>query len=559
VPGFPQVKTLQDFLGNPAAQKAAFDMHTANMDSQISANGMDRFIGTNVGGVPITRDGLHMMIHLGGAAGTMETLTSNGAVNPRDANGTSLLDYARVGASAGAPNPASSAWLTANRQQTMDKELWTSWQTVMKDYTEKGIRPNDDALTSIIDGARATGNSALMEQVSHDMARVNLAQNQAREPLGRQNAALTELGASAERGDLSPGQAAVYKDLQTRYAAVTKGLEENPIQTAVANFPDKFKTPGPLNLQDPQELVAGLNMRAQIAQTAAQNWESGPLSALDKQDVAQFKAALNNPDPAVKAGIYGALATLPEDVRGATLAKLAGGEPAAMTEAAAGSMMSSAPQIAASIFRGQAAMKTDKAYVPTSGTEGEAFKEKLDTALPVAAFSFQGGGRTDPSGPFAVSQNMVKARYADLSAQSGDTSGKLNQNRLQQSVDDVTGGILEQNGGKFIAPARGMPQTQFDRIMGGITDNDMAGVTTLGGQPVTPDYLRYNSQLESLGAGRYLVRLGKDPMRPIYAYTGANGELPQKYVLDLHDKVVTPSEPMTGQQAATAGNAGGNY
>ena len=72
------------------------------------------------------------------------------------------------------------------------------------------------------------------------------------------------------------------------------------------------------------------------------------------------------------------------------------------------------------------------------------------------------------------------------------------------------------------------------------TDDDMPGVTTLNGQKVGADYLRSSAQLESIGDGRYLLRLGGDPLRPIYAYTGAESDVPQKFVLDLRGKSATP-------------------
>jgi hypothetical protein len=72
------------------------------------------------------------------------------------------------------------------------------------------------------------------------------------------------------------------------------------------------------------------------------------------------------------------------------------------------------------------------------------------------------------------------------------------------------------------------------------TDADMPGVTTLNGQKVGADYLRSSAQLESIGDGRYLLRLGGDPLRPIYAYTGAESDVPQKFVLDLRGKSATP-------------------
>jgi hypothetical protein len=278
-------------------------------------------------------------------------------------------------------------------------------------------------------------------------------------------------------------------------------------------------------------------MRAQIVQTAAQNWQTGPLSALDSQDLTQVKTALQSPDPAVKAGIYGAIAQLPEDVRGATLRKLGGNEPAGMAEAAAGSLMATAPDISASIFRGQSAMKADKRYDPTTENEGKrAFFTDLDKALPASTFTLQ--NRTDPAGPYATMSTMIKARYADLAAQAGATD--YSADRLKQATTDVTGGVLTHNGGPLIAPSRGMPQQQFDAVIRGVTDQDLKGVTDAAGNQITAAYLQRSARLESVGDGKYRVMLGSDPMKPVYAYQGANSEAPQKFVLDLKGRAAAP-------------------
>ena len=143
---------------------------------------------------------------------------------------------------------------------------------------------------------------------------------------------------------------------------------------------------------------------------------------------------------------------------------------------------------------------------------------------------------------------MVTARYADLSRLSADPSGKFKQERLDQAVNDVTGGILDWNGGKMIAPRRGLDQPTLDRTMYGLTDNDLPGATTPNGAPITANYLRNSAQLESLGDGRYNIKLGKDPLKPIYAYTGANTERPQKFVLDLRNR----PEGQTCRRAASS-------
>jgi hypothetical protein len=98
IPGFPQVKTLEDFKANPDAQKAVYRLHNERMDQEIDRLGLGQYVGQQIGGTEITRDGLKAMIHLAGADGARQTLASGGRINPADANGTTALDYARLGA-----------------------------------------------------------------------------------------------------------------------------------------------------------------------------------------------------------------------------------------------------------------------------------------------------------------------------------------------------------------------------------------------------------------------------------------------------------------------------
>jgi hypothetical protein len=549
IPGFPQVKTLQDFLNDPQAQKAAFDIHSANMDKEIASNGLDKYIGQTVGGVPITREGLHMMIHLGGVEGAARALASSGAVNPADANGTSLLHYAAAGATAAQATPAGAMWLQANHMHVLDKTAQTQWKTISEDWDKKGIRPSDDAVLQVVNAARMANDTGLLDLISHQMARVDVTQTQAQQPLAAQQGAITSLEAAGNTGALMPGQQAVLSDLQRRFKGITEGLKQNPISTTVANFGDKFKTPAPLDFTDPNNLAAGLKMRAGIAQFASANWQTGPVSALDQPELQQAKAIIAGADADAKARLFSGLATLPEAVRNATLGKLAEkGGPDVAVGVAAGSMMQSAPDVAQSIVRGQMALKTDKGYWPQKGAESQAATDAISRYLPPTAFGL--AARTDPQGAYATAQGMIRARYADLSAQQGDTSGKFNDARLKQATDDVTGGVLYHNGAPLIAPVRGMSQGELDRTISGIKDADLQGVTTLNGQPVTADYLRSNAKLESVGGGRYLIRLGSDPSKPIYAYQGANSEAPQKFVLDLRGR------PMA-DVAAAAPNPGG--
>ena len=108
IPGFPTVRTLSDFLNNSAAQLAAFRVDRASMDQQIAQRGLAGYVDQKIGGTLITRTGLVFMIHLGGPGGTQRVLQTHGRADPKDANGTSLLDYARAGAAIRLHNSAHS-------------------------------------------------------------------------------------------------------------------------------------------------------------------------------------------------------------------------------------------------------------------------------------------------------------------------------------------------------------------------------------------------------------------------------------------------------------------
>ena len=78
------VSTLQDFLGNPAAQHAAFVAHVANIDQAINNTpGADKF----------DRNGLRAVAHLGGVGGMQAFVQSGGSLNSADSNGTTLKQY----------------------------------------------------------------------------------------------------------------------------------------------------------------------------------------------------------------------------------------------------------------------------------------------------------------------------------------------------------------------------------------------------------------------------------------------------------------------------------
>lgn len=207
---------------------------------------------------------------------------------------------------------------------------------------------------------------------------------------------------------------------------------------------------------------------------------------------------------------------------------------------AAAGLYSQAPDIASSILQGIDAQKTDDKYVPT-GVNKTTYDTSRASYLPAGAFNV--ASRTDPRGPYASMQDAIDARYAFLSAQSKDASGNLNTSRLKQATDDVTGGVLSHNGSPVIAPARGMTQSQFDGVLWGVTDQDLAQAQTTSGKKIDADYLRSGAKLQSRADGQYYLQVNRDDDHPQYAVTSSGAP----FVLDLRGRkpgAVPASDPI---------------
>lgn len=92
----PQMTPLE-FSKQPLGVQATVEnWHFADIDRQAAERGLMRYVGQNVGGVDITQNAIRAMAHLGGIGGAQSYLESGGMVNPADANGTTLRDYARI-------------------------------------------------------------------------------------------------------------------------------------------------------------------------------------------------------------------------------------------------------------------------------------------------------------------------------------------------------------------------------------------------------------------------------------------------------------------------------
>lgn len=87
--------TNSEFINNKELQDKVFKWHEADINKFISMSGFKKYIGQKILGVPVTKEGMIAVAHLGGKTGLKKFLTTNGEYNEQDSNGTSLLDYLR--------------------------------------------------------------------------------------------------------------------------------------------------------------------------------------------------------------------------------------------------------------------------------------------------------------------------------------------------------------------------------------------------------------------------------------------------------------------------------
>lgn len=83
--------SFEQFVGTPAIQEQAQAWHVADIDKNLG-----KYVGTVINGVPMSLNALRAMAHLGGTGGAIRFVNSGGKFNPKDSNGTSLADYARI-------------------------------------------------------------------------------------------------------------------------------------------------------------------------------------------------------------------------------------------------------------------------------------------------------------------------------------------------------------------------------------------------------------------------------------------------------------------------------
>ncbi|TPE53079.1 hypothetical protein [Amaricoccus solimangrovi] len=130
----PADMTPEQFTASPDAQQRVEQWHVDDIKRGIRDRGFDRFIGQEIGGVPVTEQGLINVAHLGGQGGLAQFLQSGGQYDPADANGTRLSDYLAMGArdaQAGAGDPMSNPRVAQLMAMAADPNLTEAQKSML--------------------------------------------------------------------------------------------------------------------------------------------------------------------------------------------------------------------------------------------------------------------------------------------------------------------------------------------------------------------------------------------------------------------------------------------
>ncbi len=443
----------------------------------------------------------------------------------------------RLAGGAAPTTPGDNAFI-GKANSMVAKRVSDEADAIVKGMADKDnpVLPTEARLNDLLGAAAATNTPEVLEKVKQAASEYQFRRQFGRAPLPEESGTVSALQQKATTEGLSATDARRLEIASEVRDRTAKALQDDPLNHTIGALGDVAGTPppGPLVVANPAAFRAGLEERSRWAAAGTRTYETAPMPALTTAEATQVRTALDAADPAGKARIYSDIvASTSGATRSATLQKLGAKGVDGMVEVYAGAMTGVDPAMGESIIRGQSAMKAKSAFDPLKEGNKDNTGAALDKYLPASTFSL--AARTDPQGSYATIRGAALARAADLAATDPNFKGEFPDAMIQRAVNDVTGGVVTHNGTTLIAPVRGMNQRGFDARMAGLADRDLQGVTTQSGTPITAEYVRDNAQLESLSDGRYLVRLGRDAERPVYAFRdlGVMGQPMRPFVLDM--------------------------
>lgn len=388
------------------------------------------------------------------------------------------------------------------------KEIWDAIETGM----DNGFLPSVDDLDLLTRQMALIDDEDFRSQVVGKLQSDEAARALAELPADEAQALSETLSAAAELDGVSVAQQEITKAIRDAQQERVKALKTDPI-----DYAQRTGIVGRHPGVDPSSQGFGEALAAnqRTVSVLRERGDIGNVSALRPSEEAVLQQHLVSSTPAQQAATFATMAqNLSPETYQATMAGLAGKD-GTRVMAMAGSLMEYDPIVAEGVLRGAQLLKENAKLAPSNTDDNRATVD--DLLLPSAfAPGLEGARQTF--------LEAARARYADLSNQVGDTSGDLVEDRMTQAIEEVTGGVVEMNGGMLVAPSYGMGQDQFDAALSDVSESDIAAAAFEDGTPITLREFRRQTRLRSIGAGEYLVEIGPRD-RPTFLVDGdASGQ-----------------------------------
>jgi hypothetical protein len=249
-------------------------------------------------------------------------------------------------------------------------------------------------------------------------------------------------------------------------------------------------TLAPLDFSSADAAEAGLRQRASQATRVAGIEGLETVLPLTAGEIAGLKASMNRAPPDTGAALLGALATaLPTPQFNAVIAKIAT-EQDGHALAVAGAVYQRDPALAQQILDGRRLIAETKPDLGSPVARRAAFPAGVATAM-----------RDVAGDTVAQVTAAAEAAYVARQVRELGPNAPFDATRYATAVQAITGNAVSWNGSTLLPPRFNMPQADFGRIMGALTDADLATATSGRGQPITADMVRRHGMLRSVGDG----------------------------------------------------------
>lgn len=300
--------------------------------------------------------------------------------------------------------------------------------------------------------------------------------------------------------DLSPGQAQLLERYKKIYADTTARMNTDMLNLAVEQ--GVIEIPGPLNYSDPADLKDRV-LQYRAAQKHYGVSGGSPLTKNERQNLIDFLEDTETP----------AMSKMQ------ALGVIVDGLGPASTDLFESMFGESAPEY---IMVGELISEArSEGNVPLTVTAENILKgmELIEKNLVIVKPELEdnillhvGDAAQENSDYAQMVVQSVKALY--VNANRGTTGKSVNmEDEILKYLEEVTGGVIEYNGTKIIAPGRGITQVMFETKIDNLTRNDlnaMGGVDLSRYTAAEALELVQNGRFKSVGQGKYVVVISEE-------------------------------------------------